>query len=108
MRFLARTLQRVLARITLFQLFSLFLRLSRTCRRRRAAAADADAPPSLYVTDIVMYRPFSVAMFGILSTVCDFVEYRRVDRLAPSTRRALGMFVAFHLCSVHTGVSRTS
>ena len=40
-----------------------------------------------------MYKPFGIAMFGILSTVGDFVEYLRVDALAPSTRRALGKFV---------------
>ena len=39
-----------------------------------------------------MYRPFSVAVFGIVSTVGDFVDYKRVSSLAPSTRRALGTF----------------
>ena len=81
--------------------------LARSAAFATSVAIHAATARSLYVTDIVMYRPFSVAMFGILSTVCDFVEYRRVDRLAPSTRRALGMFVAFHLCTAsHTLLSR--
>ena len=50
--------------------------------------------PSLHVIDIVMYRPFAVAVFGLLSTVGDFVDYKRVNSLAPSTRRALGTFVS--------------
>ena len=58
----------------------------------RARSAAAFAARRLYVTDIVMYKPFGIAMFGILSTVGDFVEYLRVDALAPSTRRALGKF----------------